>query len=82
MEISVIPGRVRCFSGLTKAMQLQLLESIVTIAMLMLFCGYTIAKMLRPIAELNSAMSNVCGGEANLTKRLNIKSKDEIGKLS
>ncbi len=59
-----------------------LLISVFTILAVILMSGYMISRLMQPLLQLNQAMSAICQGDADLTKRLDIKTKDEIGKVS
>ena len=47
-----------------------------------LITGLIISRLLKPLANLGVAMSDIAQGEADLTKRLDVDSQDEIGALS
>ncbi|XOV81237.1 MAG: methyl-accepting chemotaxis protein [Aestuariibacter sp.] len=58
------------------------LVSALTIFVVTLVSGFVISHLLKPLVELNQAMSDISKGDADLTKRLSEKSQDEIGLLS
>ncbi|BDX06595.1 methyl-accepting chemotaxis protein [Planctobacterium marinum] len=69
-------------SGLGMIAFTNVLISAVTIAMVVLVSGFMISYLLQPLVTLNKAMSDICKGDADLTRRLDVASNDEIGRLS
>ena len=45
----------------------------------LIICGIVISASIKPLRLLKSAIVEVASGNADLTKRLNVKSKDEVG---
>ena len=58
------------------------ITGILTIVIVTLITGLIISRLLKPLANLGVAMSDIAQGEADLTKRLDVESQDEIGALS
>ncbi|WP_028669702.1 methyl-accepting chemotaxis protein [Saccharospirillum impatiens] len=58
------------------------LVSALTILIVTIVSGFLISYLLRPLSELDSAMSDIAQGEADLTRRLTVVRDDEIGSLS
>lgn len=69
-------------SGLSMIALTNLLISAVTIGLVVLVSGFMISYLMQPLLTLNRAMSDICKGDADLTRRLEVKSEDEIGRLS
>ena len=53
--------------------------SLVIAVLLIIFIGIYMRILLRPLNHLKSSISEIASGDADLTKKLVIKSKDEIG---
>lgn len=53
-----------------------------TIALLVFLFVLFYRKMIKPLVEVNDAVANLSSGDADLTVRLKIRSKDEFGMLS
>ena len=51
----------------------------IIVLVLMIFIAIYMPRLLRPLQVLNSSIDDIAKGDADLTKRLDIKSKDEIG---
>jgi methyl-accepting chemotaxis protein len=81
-KLLLIMEKSDALSGLGEIAITNLLVSAVTISIVVLVCGFMISKLLAPLTHLNQAMSDISKGDADLTKRLSIKSDDEIGLLS
>jgi methyl-accepting chemotaxis protein len=58
------------------------LVSALTILIVTVITGFLISYLMRPLAVLNAAMSDIARGEADLTRRLTVVRNDEIGSLS
>jgi methyl-accepting chemotaxis protein len=46
------------------------------------FSTYTITKLLKPLQDLSSSLSQLAKGEGDLTQRIEIKRRDEIGEVA
>lgn len=69
-------------SGLGAIAWVNFLISLVTIGSVIAISGFMISLLLQPLVKVNQAMSDICQGDADLTKRLAVNSDDEIGRLS
>lgn len=70
------------FAGLGALALSNTLVSALTILIVTIVSGFLISYLLRPLAGLDSAMSDIAQGEADLTRRLTVVRDDEIGSLS
>lgn len=70
------------FSGLGGLAFANILISVITIGGVTLMSGFMISRLLLPLVQLNQAMSDICQGDADLTKRLKVETQCEIGRLS
>lgn len=52
---------------------------LIIVLFLMIFIAIYMPRLLRPLQVLNDSIDDIAKGDADLTKRLDIKSKDEIG---
>jgi len=59
-----------------------MLVSALTILIVTVVSGFMISWLLKPLINLNRAMSDIAQGEADLTQRLEVIRNDEIGSLS
>ncbi|GGX63992.1 methyl-accepting chemotaxis protein [Saccharospirillum salsuginis] len=59
-----------------------LLVSALTILIVTVVSGFMISWLLKPLVNLNQALSDIAQGEADLTQRLEVVRNDEIGSLS
>lgn len=81
-KLLLLMERDDAMSGLGAMALTNLLISAVTIVAVVLFSGLLISLLLQPLVKVNKAMSDICQGDADLTKRLDVTSDDEIGRLS
>lgn len=54
----------------------------VTMFIVILITSYFINRLLKPLKKVSSLLEDIAAGEGDLTKRLEISGKDEIGQLS
>ncbi|MEZ9199228.1 methyl-accepting chemotaxis protein [Shewanella sp. 10N.286.54.B9] len=59
-----------------------ILHSVIFSCVIALFMWLLIKWQLKPLQQLQQAMHSISQGDADLTRRLNINRKDELGKLS
>lgn len=52
---------------------------VIIMLLLLLFIGIYMRILLRPLLQLRLAITDIASGDADLTKKIDIKSKDEIG---
>ncbi len=81
-KLILILNQAQIFSALNNLLISNIMTSIITIIMVSLVSGLIIHTLLKPLKELNSLMSNIAKGDADLTTRLKILRQDEIGILS
>ena len=62
-----------------KISYLLVLSCIASIAILVLISGFLIYKELRPLQKVESAITQIASGNADLTKRIEVQSNNEIG---
>lgn len=59
-----------------------LIIAFVTLIVLVIFATLGINKIIQPLTDVSKALYNIVRGEGDLTQRLTVKRKDEIGKIS
>ena len=67
------------YAGLTQMLQIMTVVLIVVLVIAGAASGIVIAKSLNPLKEVKAAIEEIASGDADLTKRIKAKSKDEIG---
>lgn len=70
------------FAELSALAITNLLVSALTILIVTVVSGFIISSLLKPLRELDTALSDIAQGEADLTQRLDVVREDEIGSLS
>lgn len=81
-KLLLIMEKSDALSGLGDIAFSNVIVSAITISIVVLVCGFMISKLLAPLMHLNQAMSNISAGDADLTKRLDVRNDDEVGLLS
>ncbi len=59
-----------------------LLSVVILVAFITFLIFYVSNRISRPIARLSSAMQDIAEGEGDLTRRIDVNSKDEVGELA
>ncbi|QDQ28570.1 methyl-accepting chemotaxis protein [Chitinimonas arctica] len=65
-----------------RMLAVNLLLGVTALALLAIVLGLAIGKVSQPLRRLRDAMTELAGGEADLTRRLQVHSQDEIGQTS
>ncbi len=85
-ELGRITGMVSTFRSkaiisrtVSKAIRITGLGLLLIAAILCVLSGVLIYRMLYPLKSVNKALEDICSGDADLTRRINITSNDEIG---
>lgn len=81
-ELLLLLEKSDAMSGLGAIAWINILISALIIGAAIAMCGFMISILLQPLVKVNKAMSDICQGDADLTKRLEVNSDDEIGRLS
>ena len=59
-----------------------IVATIIAVVIIMLLLGMLIRVLMQPLLAMGKAMSDIAQGEGDLTKRLNVQSRDEFGELA
>ncbi|MBV7299031.1 methyl-accepting chemotaxis protein [Enterovibrio paralichthyis] len=81
-KLVVVEDSAEAFAVVTDAVYETLLMSLVLFVLIAAVATWLISKQLRPLAELNQAVSELANGEGDLSHRLHIERDDEIGQLA
>ena len=69
------------FANINHSMQIILLMGVITIIVATLISLFITSTLVKPIRKVDTAVNEIASGNADLTQRLEIHSKDEIGSL-
>ena len=69
-------------SPINNAITTAIIVAIVIIGLIALITYFASAKVTQPLVEMRNAMAEIAHGDGDLTKRLEVKSNDEIGALA
>ena len=59
-----------------------IITSILSLIILLSISAFTIQKIISPLNHVNKSLLNIATGNADLTKRIKVSSKDEIGEVA
>ena len=67
------------YAGLTHMLRIMTIVLVVVLVIAGVASGAVVSKSLKPLKEVKAAIEDIANGDADLTKRIKAKSKDEIG---
>ncbi len=67
------------FGGLKKMVLYIVISVAAVVVFAVLFCVFMIASSLKPLLIVKKTINGIASGDADLTQRIDVKSKDEIG---
>ena len=67
------------YAGLTHMLSIMTIVLVVVLVIAGVASGVVVARSLKPLKEVKAAIEDIANGDADLTKRIKAKSKDEIG---
>ncbi|UAA40153.1 methyl-accepting chemotaxis protein [Paraneptunicella aestuarii] len=79
-EIAVIEQRTT--DNLSKALLTSLIISVLVCSLLVFMVRLAAKRISRPLEEVTDSLRNISSGQGDLTKRLHVKSNDEVGQLA
>lgn len=80
--IGLVIDRNKAFASIRQFMQSAVIFTLLGIVVIVLLLNFMMKVVLKPLANISVAMSDVAEGEGDLTKRLNVNSQDELGLLA
>ncbi|WP_199244010.1 methyl-accepting chemotaxis protein [Bacterioplanes sanyensis] len=81
-QVLLVAPEKEAYASLSALRWSSWVTGILTIVIVTLITGVIISRLLKPLANLSVAMSDIAQGDADLTKRLEVLRNDEIGALS
>ncbi|MEX6501794.1 methyl-accepting chemotaxis protein [Pseudomonas zhanjiangensis] len=72
----------KAYAALTEFRASALIATLIAVAVIMGLLGMLIRVLMQPLHSLSRTMQDIAQGEGDLTKRLDIQSKDEFGELA
>ncbi len=87
-ELGKITGMVSTFQSqaavsrtISNAIKITGIFMLVILVVVCVIAGVLIVKMLKPLTDVKDTLQNISSGEADLTKRIELKTKDEVGEV-
>ncbi|MDE1464231.1 methyl-accepting chemotaxis protein [Spartinivicinus poritis] len=80
--IGLVVDRDKAFETINQFMQSAVFFIIFGIVLIVLLLNFMMKVVLKPLDDISIAMGDVAAGEGDLTKRLKVSSKDELGQLA
>ena len=67
---------------LTELLAANIIVSLVLVVAAGVLCLFIVSQVLRPLHEVSAALKEIAEGEGDLTRRLTVKTQDEVGALA
>lgn len=81
-SLGIAVDKSLAFASVTEQIQFTALASILLYLVIATVSTYTITKLLKPLQDLSLSLSQLSKGEGDLTQRIEIKRRDEIGEVA
>ncbi|ODP98230.1 MULTISPECIES: methyl-accepting chemotaxis protein [Salinivibrio] len=81
-SLGVVQDKKLAFASVSEQIVSTLVTSVILFVIIALIAGALIHRMLAPLTQLTHAVSSLSKGSGDLTQRLDIVRKDEIGELA
>ncbi|OOE66578.1 methyl-accepting chemotaxis protein [Salinivibrio sp. IB868] len=81
-SLGVVQDKKLAFASVSEQIVSTLVTSVILFVIIALIAGALIHRMLAPLTQLTQAVSSLSKGSGDLTQRLDIVRKDEIGELA
>lgn len=80
-ELPLSSTRLSCMP-LIHQLRLQLGTAVVVLVISVLFIGWLVNKLFAPLDDVSRALAHIASGNGDLTARINVHTRDEIGLLA
>ncbi|MHB0850664.1 methyl-accepting chemotaxis protein [Stutzerimonas nitrititolerans] len=70
------------YASLTSFRTSALIVTAIAVVFILVLLGMLIRVLMRPLTDMGRAMANIAEGEGDLTRRLDVQSRDEFGELA
>ncbi|NOI16439.1 methyl-accepting chemotaxis protein [Vibrio hepatarius] len=81
-SLGIVVDKELAFSSVTEQIQFTAIASILLYIVIASISTYVVTRLLKPLQTLSDALSELSEGEGDLTQRIEIQRKDEIGELA
>lgn len=81
-SLGIVVDKTLAFASVSEQIQFTALASLILYLVIATFSTYTITKLLKPLQDLSASLSQLSEGEGDLTQRIEIKRRDEIGEVA
>ncbi|MBA1261372.1 methyl-accepting chemotaxis protein [Stutzerimonas stutzeri] len=80
--VGISLDRDKAYASLTSFRTSALIVTAVAVVFILVPLGMLIRVLMRPLTDMGRAMANIAEGEGDLTRRLDVQSRDEFGELA
>lgn len=81
-SLGIVVDKEMAFASVSEQIQFTALASLVLYIVIASISTYVVTQLLRPLQTLSDALSTLSQGEGDLTQRIEIRRKDEIGEVA
>lgn len=80
--LGIVVDKDLAFASVSEQIQFTALASILLYFIIATISTYTVTKLFQPLQDLSASLSQLAKGEGDLTQRIEIKRRDEIGEVA
>lgn len=81
-SLGIVVDKELAFASVSEQIQFTALASLLLYIIIASISTYTVTRLLKPLQELSASLLQLAKGEGDLTQRIEIKRKDEIGEVA
>ncbi len=81
-HVGISLDRDKAYASLTSFRTSALIVTVVAVVFILVLLGMLIRVLMGPLTDMGRAMANIAEGEGDLTRRLDVQSRDEFGELA
>jgi methyl-accepting chemotaxis protein len=81
-HVGISLDRDKAYASLTSFRTSALIVTVMAVVFILVLLGMLIRVLMRPLTDMGRAMANIADGEGDLTRRLDVQTRDEFGELA
>lgn len=80
--LGIVEDKAQAYASVSEQITFVMIASVILFVVIAFIAGALIKQLLKPLGELTAAVRTLSAGEGDLTQRINIARRDEIGELA
>lgn len=80
--LGIVEDKAQAYASVSEQITFVVIATVILFVVIAFIAGALIKQLLKPLSELTAAVRTLSAGEGDLTQRINIARRDEIGELA